>query len=63
MNQFRYAQEKYEEGKRALKAAEDLKPEENMLLPLSNALYIQGSIDNVVNVPIFYLWCRISGFT
>ena len=52
MSQFRYAQEKYEEGKRALKAAEDCKAEEEMLIPLSNALYVEGNMDNIKDVTL-----------
>jgi len=50
MGHFRFAMDKFEEGKRAIRAAEDLKPEEEMLIPLSNALYIEGTIDNIKDV-------------
>jgi prefoldin subunit 5 len=40
MNQFRFAMDKYDEGKRSIKAAEDCKDNEEMLIPLSNSLYI-----------------------
>ena len=47
MQQFRYAIERFEEGKRSIKAAEELKNNEEMLIPLSNALYIEGVLDNL----------------
>ena len=40
MSQFRFAMDKYEEGIRAIKASKECKENEEMLLPLSNALYI-----------------------
>ena len=46
MSQFRYAMEKYEEGRRAIKAAEDCRHEEEMLIPLSGSLYIEGCLAN-----------------
>ena len=53
MNQLRFALEKYEEGKRSIKAVEECKQEEQLLMPLSNSLYIQGTLNNHNNV-----WCH-----
>lgn len=50
MNQLRFALEKYEEGKRSIRAVEECKDEEELLMPLSNSLYIQGYLNNRANV-------------
>lgn len=50
MGQFRFAMEKYQEGRRAIKAAEDCHQDEQMLIPLSGSLYIEGTLANANNV-------------
>jgi hypothetical protein len=49
MNQLRFALDKYEEGKRSIKAVEECKEDEELLMPLSHSLYIQGYLNNRVN--------------
>jgi hypothetical protein len=46
MNQLRFALEKYEEGKRSIRAIEECREDEELLMPLSNSLYIQGYLNN-----------------
>ena len=46
MNQLRFALEKYEEGKRSIKAVEECQSDEQLLMPLSNSLYIMGTLNN-----------------
>lgn len=50
MNQLKFALEKYEEGKRSIKAVEECNDSESILMPLSNSLYIQGHLNNTQNV-------------
>jgi prefoldin subunit 5 len=52
MNQLRFALEKYEEGKRSIRAVEECKDDEELLMPLSNSLYIQGYLNNRANVDL-----------
>lgn len=45
--------EKYEEGRRAIKAAEDCRDNEEMLIPLSTSLFIEGTLANTKEVTSF----------
>jgi hypothetical protein len=56
MNQLRFALEKYEEGKRSIRAVEECKEDEELLMPLSNSLYIQGYLNN--RSKVFIALCR-----
>lgn len=61
MNQLRFALEKYEEGKRSIRAVEECREEEELLMPLSNSLYIQGYLNNRSKVPSHQ--CRMKRYT
>lgn len=50
MNQLKFALEKYEEGKRSIRAIEECKEDEELMMPLSNSLYINGFLNNKRNV-------------
>lgn len=52
LSQFRFAYQKYEESKGAVQATEDSDPNSELLIPLSNSLYIHGQLDNVRDVAL-----------
>lgn len=61
LNQLRFALDKYEEGKRSIKALEETDDKEELLMPLSSSLYIEGFLNNRKNVPLARL--RTKKFT
>ncbi len=40
LNQLKFALDKYEEGKRSIKAIDEVDPNQEMLMPLSSSLYV-----------------------
>lgn len=52
LNQLRFALDKYEEGKRSIKAVEETGEKEEVLMPLSNSLYVEGYLTNKQNVAV-----------
>lgn len=50
MSQFRFAYQKYEESKGVIKSTDQSSEKDEILIPLSNSLFIPGHLDNVRNV-------------
>lgn len=50
LSQFRFAYQKYEESKSAIQTTEESDQNSELLIPLSNSLYIHGQLDNVRDV-------------
>lgn len=61
LGQFRFAFQKFEECKGIIANAEAARPTDEILLPLSNSLFIPGHLDNERDVP--HCLCRANAST
>lgn len=46
LGQLKFAYDRYEESKSTIQAAEKTTPDDEILIPLSNSLYVPGFMDN-----------------
>ena len=58
LGQLKFAYERYEESKATILAAEKVSQDDEILIPLSNSLYVPGQIDNERDVPLPALRAR-----